>query len=667
MNYLQKLQKYTSGINQSSKNIETSDGKRAYVTSTGVTKLYPNEDVFNATSGKRNCGGTPTLLTPKWDDLGFPIGSAMISGQSCGNENSYVQASPPPTNFNWKYYIKSNPDLQLSTEKQAVDHWNSSGKYEGRLPNANIMSHMAATGKIGYVDVNTFMHPVRTPTYTSGVYTPFMGRSNVAGTNMINCTREVAPVRYGEELSILYRDKKGGLNTSSTIEFGTTSSPFVIRPPVGTDVQGRSVQYGDDVSLSTSMSNYTTDCGWWGCKVGKVNASTRMLEFGPGGENVSTMRIMPPPGSAYVLGSVLKFGDPFIFSTMIVKTDDRLIQGKSMTAGKSIKSENGKYMFLYQTDGNLCLYNTSGGGSIWCSGALHTPGKVVVQDDGNLVAYDSGGIPQWSSNTQGQGTGSYYLIMRNDRTVALMDSSNTVLWSTQTVSDATPPIPSTPMFAYVKNNTLTFHGTQSSVFVFKGQSTEPATCDVESLKSECDASECLGFIHSPASNEWQMITPTSQKSDFMISSNIQDIYVKNATVDVGDASCDPGAPQFVDSSLFSHYVKGADLKEGGTNQCNVLKPPKAHVVPDMHGGHFLKKIKDLNVSKTQSTTKQIGVQIDSKSKEFVNLAKESKQIGDMVTLEQQNMDLTVFDSYFKSASMTWFILAATLLTVMILK
>lgn len=664
MNYLARLQKYTSGKNHSSSNIQSKDGVNAYVTSTGVTKRYETDKVFQATAGKRNCGGSPTLLTPTWSELGFPIGTKMVAGQSCGNENTYVQSTPPPTHFQWKYYAKSNPDLNLTTEKAAVDHWNAAGKYEGRLPNPDIMSYMAETGRIGYVDVNTQLHPVRTATYKSGVYTPFMGRSNVTGTSMVDCSRPVPPVRYGEQMNLLFRGKKGGLNTSSTIEFGNGPSFFVLRPPVGVDVQGRPVQYGDEVSMSTTMSNYTSDCGWWGCKVGKVNTESLAYEFGPGGETASTVRITPPPGSAHTLGDVIKYNDPVCFTTTIVKSNNTLEQGKYLLPGESIRSDNGKYMFIYQTDGNVCLYNTSGG-SVWCSMALHTPGKLVVQDDGNVVAYDSGGIPQWSTDTQGQGTGSYVLTLRDDRTVALMDSSSTVLWSTQTVSDSSSPVPSTPVYAYVSNQVLVF-GSKSSMFTFQSDTVEPTSCDVAALKAECDSADCIGFIHSPESNEWQMITPTSESTDYMITSTMQDVYVKNATVDVGDKSCDPGTPQFVDSDLFSHYVKGSDLKDGGHGQCNVVQSTKPYQVPSMNGGRLKAKLKSLNVTETQATTLEMGDEIDKKSKEYRKLLRQ-QQGYDVTTLEQQNMDLSVFDAHFKSTTVAWVALASALVLIMMLK
>ena len=38
--------------------------------------------------------------------------------------------------FDWKFYLDEYPDLRINgvhTEKQAIDHWNTHGKVEGRI------------------------------------------------------------------------------------------------------------------------------------------------------------------------------------------------------------------------------------------------------------------------------------------------------------------------------------------------------------------------------------------------------------------------------------------------------------------------------------------------------------------------------------------------------
>ena len=102
MEYIDTIKKYISGKQYATSNVRSADGTIAYITSTGVSKIYPSEDVYNSTAGKNNCKADFIQLTPNWTDLGFPVGTLMKSGQSCGNENTYVQSIPPENNFDWQ-------------------------------------------------------------------------------------------------------------------------------------------------------------------------------------------------------------------------------------------------------------------------------------------------------------------------------------------------------------------------------------------------------------------------------------------------------------------------------------------------------------------------------------------------------------------------------------
>lgn len=676
MEYIDTIKKYVSGKQYAESNVRSDDGTIAYITATGVSKHYPSEDVYNATAGKNNCPTDFIQLTPNWSDLGFPVGAVMQSGQSCGNENSYVQSTPPETNFDWQYYVQSNPDLGLTTESQANDHWNNTGKYDGLLPNASILTSMETLGKVGYIDVNSTMHMVP-PTYT-GKYTSYMSRSNVTGINMEDCSRPIPPVRYGDQLILSSKNETGSVNSSSLLEFGDSITNLFLRPPVGTELQGKPVKYGDQVSITTSTSSYTSDCGWWGCKVGRVNSETNQLEFGPGGETVTTFTIYPSKGSNYSIGANVKYGDPFLLTSVLSPNNSTLEQDVNLYQGNSIKSQNGQYIFNYQSDGNVCLYSTSGGGSIWCSAALHTPGNLVVQGDGNLVAYDSGGIPRWSTGTPGQGVGPYKLIIQNDRNVVLTDSENTVLWNTQTATDNSTPNQTTLGIAYVKNSIVNFgtwnEGKNANVFSFQPQTTTPNTCSVDDLKKACDEADCTGFLHSPSDNTWQMITPTTSSTDYKITHTMQDVYLKKSNVDLQDKSCRTGTPEFIDSELFSNYVDGNDFINGGTSQCTVIDPPKP---PSNYkrnqkqmlrkGKEYIDKYNDLQVQNIQTQNVQTQQEMEQKTKEFQDVIGSIEKTKRSTTLAQQNEDLSVFDTYNKNRAILWGLLATGILLFIVFR
>lgn len=668
MNYIDTIKKYVSGKQYASSNIQSADGTIAYVTPTGVAKRYPSQDVYNATAGKHNCPSDFIQLTPNWRELGFPVGTLMKSGQSCGNENSYVQSKPPKTNFDWEYYVQSNPDLGITTESDATDHWNTTGKYNGLLPNASILTHMGTLGKVGYIDVNATMHAVP-PTY-SGKYETYTARSNATGTNMVDCSRPIPPVRYGDQLILSSNSKTGSVNSSSLLEFGSTSTNLFLRP-VEASLQGQPVKYGDQVSITTSTSSYTSDCGWWGCKVGRVNSETMQLEFGPGGETAYTFIIFPPSGSTITIGTPLKYGDPIVFISILYPDNSSLEQDVSLYQGNSIKSQNGQYIFIYQTDGNVCLYSTSGGGSIWCSTVTHSPGNLIMQSDGNLVAYDSGGIPQWSTQTAGQGVGPYTLKVQNDRNVVLVDSENTILWNTQTTTTNSVPNQILVSAAHIHKSVVKFvsyESTKTDVFSFQPQTVTPTTCNLDELKKTCDTSDCTGFIHSPSDNTWQMITSESTDTDYKITHTMQDMYLKKSTVDLQDKSCIKGNPTFIDSELFANYVDGNDFINGGTSQCTVIDPPtqppnykKEQKQMMRKGKRYIDKYNQLQVQDVQTQNVQTQQDMDAKTKEYQDILGTIETTKRSATLEQQNVDLSVFDSYNKNRAILWGLLATIIL------
>ena len=55
-----------------------------------------------------------------------------------------------------------------------------------------------------------------------------------------------------------------------------------------------------------------------------------------------------------------------------------------------------------------------------------------MQDDCNLVLYDSGNNATWSSQTNGQGSSGYFAKMQNDGNFVVYDKDNNALWATGT-------------------------------------------------------------------------------------------------------------------------------------------------------------------------------------------------------------------------------------------
>ena len=92
-----------------------------------------------------------------------------------------------------------------------------------------------------------------------------------------------------------------------------------------------------------------------------------------------------------------------------------------------VASPNGAYFLIYQSDGNLVLYQ-SGGGALWHTSTWGTaPGVTVMQGDGHLVVYDAYWYPVWYSGTAGNPGA--YLSVQDDSNLVIYSGSGGVLWT----------------------------------------------------------------------------------------------------------------------------------------------------------------------------------------------------------------------------------------------
>ncbi|WP_404712183.1 hypothetical protein [Sphingomonas sp. MMS24-J13] len=100
--------------------------------------------------------------------------------------------------------------------------------------------------------------------------------------------------------------------------------------------------------------------------------------------------------------------------------------GDALQSGWSIVSPDGRYTFVYQTDGNLVLYGPSG--VMWANNVYnYGAGRAVLQGDGNLVVYNSANAAVWASNTVGSGAS--FLSLDNNGLLAIKTDDATIIWS----------------------------------------------------------------------------------------------------------------------------------------------------------------------------------------------------------------------------------------------
>lgn len=112
---------------------------------------------------------------------------------------------------------------------------------------------------------------------------------------------------------------------------------------------------------------------------------------------------------------------------------DSLVAGAVLAAGQFLHSADGIYTLTMAADGTLV--QAKAGVTRWTSGTGGHPGaRLTLQSDGNLVIYDSAGVPLWATGTNGVGSnpGRDLMIMQSDGNAVLYEPSGP-LWATGTV------------------------------------------------------------------------------------------------------------------------------------------------------------------------------------------------------------------------------------------
>ena len=84
----------------------------------------------------------------------------------------------------------------------------------------------------------------------------------------------------------------------------------------------------------------------------------------------------------------------------IPTNSQQLLAEQALLRGEMMTSADGQYDLLFQTDGNLVLYDTNG--PLWSSNTfLSNAAFLQMQGDGNLVLYDAQHHPLWATGTSG--------------------------------------------------------------------------------------------------------------------------------------------------------------------------------------------------------------------------------------------------------------------------
>lgn len=111
---------------------------------------------------------------------------------------------------------------------------------------------------------------------------------------------------------------------------------------------------------------------------------------------------------------------------------NNLQPGQQLAQGELIRSSDGRFILIMQTDGNLVIYYYNV--PLWSSvtAGNSSINRAVMQTDGNFVLYDTNNVAHWSTITAGYPGG--YIVMQDDGNLVIYQngvprwSSNTAGW-----------------------------------------------------------------------------------------------------------------------------------------------------------------------------------------------------------------------------------------------
>jgi hypothetical protein len=108
---------------------------------------------------------------------------------------------------------------------------------------------------------------------------------------------------------------------------------------------------------------------------------------------------------------------------------NNLQPGQQLAQGELLRSADGRFILIMQTDGNLVLYYYNV--ALWSSATAGNSSinRAIMQTDGNFVLYDTNNVPHWSSATAGY-SGSY-IVMQDDGNLVIYQNG-VPRWSSNT-------------------------------------------------------------------------------------------------------------------------------------------------------------------------------------------------------------------------------------------
>jgi hypothetical protein len=218
-----------------------------------------------------------------------------------------------------------------------------------------------------------------------------------------------------------------GLGSGQTLPGGHILEASNKIDTLAMQTDGNLVLYTQGVAVWASNT-----AGYTGARA-VMQSDGNLVVYGPGNDALWSSGTAGHPGSALAVqddGNVVIYDrTTAIWATRTVnyyvKSGGRLIGSQFVT------SRNGRYRLIMQDDGNLVAY-TANGRALWATNtAGHAGARIEMQGDGNLVVYSPDNHPLWASNTAGHDGAR--VVMQADGNVVVYSPANKPLWASGSI------------------------------------------------------------------------------------------------------------------------------------------------------------------------------------------------------------------------------------------
>ena len=175
--------------------------------------------------------------------------------------------------------------------------------------------------------------------------------------------------------------------------------------------------------------------------------------------------------------------------------------------------------------------------------------------------------------------------------------------------------------------------------------------------------QCVGFIHSPVRNSWQPLASSIDPAkSISVGEDTNTMYLKQAKASLPGCS---NQTEWIDSSQFTNYVRGAEFKTNMVGQCKPADVSDLKAQADnmkKQNEKYLKKGKrdideynQLNTS-TNNTYRYLAHQYrkgEQQIKEYRDAENSMKHLVTNPTTDKSVEDSQVMDEYYHSHTIIW--------------